>query len=70
VKIGDIVTREVHGRNLHFCVLGFYTAPSSGDKIAILAFLDPGLVVETRAEELYPASIKDLFALTCQSQVH
>lgn len=70
MKIGDIVTREVYGRSLHFCILGFYTDPSSGDKIAILAFLDPGLVVETRAEELSPASIKDLFALTCQPMVH
>jgi len=70
VKIGDIVTCEVYGKNLHFCVLGFYTDPSSGDKMAILAFLDPGLVVETPAEELSPASARDLFALTCQTLLH
>ncbi len=64
MRIGDIVMRKVYGEDMQFCVLGFYTNQENGEKIAILAFLDPTLIVEAEVQELTPVSLKHLFALT------
>ena len=69
VKIGDIVTRKIYGEDMQFCVLGFYTNQRTGEKVAILALLDPNLIVEASVHELNPVSARKLFALT-QNFVH
>lgn len=69
VKIGDIVTRKIYGEDMQFCVLGFYTNQKTGEKVAILALLDPNLIVEASVQELCPVSARKLFALT-QNFVH
>ncbi|MBO8137314.1 MAG: hypothetical protein H0Z40_04160 [Desulfotomaculum sp.] len=70
MKIGDIVTKKVYGENMQFCVLGFYTNQSNGERVAILALLDPNLIVEASVQELCPVSARDLFALTASTMVH
>ncbi len=69
VKIGDIVTRKIYGEDMQFCVLGFYTNQQTGEKVAILALLDPNLIVEASVQELNPVSARKFFALT-QNFVH
>lgn len=64
MKIGDIVTRKVYGEDMQFCIMGFYTNQSTGKKVAILATLDPSLIVEASVQELAPISPRNLFALT------
>lgn len=70
MKIGDIVTRKVYGEELQFCVLGFYTNQSSGERVAILALLDPNLIVEAAVTELNLVSARKLFSMTTHSFVH
>lgn len=70
MKIGDIVTRKVYGEEMQFCILGFYTKQNTGERVAILAMLDPSSVIEARLEELAPASLRHLFALTTSIYTH
>lgn len=70
MRIGDIVTRRVFGSDVQFCILGFYTKQDSGERVAILAMLDPSLVIEARVEELSPASLRNIFALTTNIYTH
>lgn len=70
MKIGDIVTRKVYGEDMQFCILGFYTNQATGERVAIMALLDPTLIVEAPMEELAPVSVRHLFALTTNVQVH
>ncbi|MBE3588576.1 MAG: hypothetical protein IMW93_08500 [Thermoanaerobacteraceae bacterium] len=70
MKIGDIVTRRVCGEEMQFCILGFYTKQSTGERVAILAMLDPATIVETPVRELAPVRVRDLFALTTSLYVH
>ncbi len=67
MKIGDIVTRKVAGDEAQFCIIGFYTDQQTGQKVAIVALLDPNLVVQVSVQELAPVSIKDMIALTANS---
>jgi hypothetical protein len=64
MKIGDIVTRKVYGEDMQVCILGFYTNQETGERVAILALLDPTLIVEAAVQELAPVSARNLFALT------
>ncbi len=70
MKIGDIVTRKVYGEDMQFCIIGFYTNQATGERVAILAFLDPSIIVEASVEDLAPISAKNLFALTVPNFVH
>jgi hypothetical protein len=70
VKIGDIVTRRIYGEDVQFCILGFYTRQSTGEKVAILAMLDPAFIIEACVDELSPVSLRHLFALTASPHVH
>lgn len=67
MKIGDIVTRRVAGKEAQFCVIGFYTDQQTDQKVAIVAMLDPNLVVQVSVQELAPVTFKDLLALTANS---
>jgi len=64
MKIGDIVTRKIVGAEANFCIIGFYTDQQSGEKVAILAMLDPNSVVEVSVQELAPVKLKEIIALT------
>lgn len=64
MKIGDIVVREIYGEAMQFCILGFYKSEESGNKIAVLAFLDPTLISEASVDELSPISLNQLFVLS------
>ncbi len=64
MKIGDIVTRRVYGEDMQFCILGFYTDQDTGERVAILALLDPSLITEAEVQELAPITARHLFALT------
>ncbi|MEW5953004.1 MAG: hypothetical protein AB1815_04500 [Bacillota bacterium] len=70
MKIGDIVTRRIFGEEMQFCILGFYTDQETGERVAILALLDPTLIVEASVQELAPVSVKELIALTSNVFVH
>jgi len=70
MKIGDIVTRKIYGGDMQFCIIGFYTNQATGERVAILAILDPSLIVEASVEDLAPISARHLFALTTSSYVH
>ncbi|MBM7855470.1 hypothetical protein JOC37_001867 [Desulfohalotomaculum tongense] len=70
MKIGDIVTKKVYGESMQFCILGFYTNQSTGERVAILALLDPSLIVESSVQDLCPVTARDLFALTASTVVH
>ncbi|MFZ5590804.1 MAG: hypothetical protein ACOY81_03220 [Bacillota bacterium] len=70
MKIGDIVTRKIFGEEMQFCILGFYTHYETGEKIAILALLDPNLITEATVQELSPVSARHLFALTNSGHLH
>lgn len=70
MKIGDIVTRRICGEDVQFCILGFYTRQATGERVAILAMLDPAFVVEASVDELIPVSLRSLFALTTSLYVH
>lgn len=67
MKIGDIVTKKVGNEEASFCIIGFYTDQHTGEKVAILAMLDPNSVVEVAVQELAPVTLKDLIALTTSS---
>ncbi len=67
MKIGDIVTRKVAGEEAQFCVIGFCTDQQTGQRLAIVAMLDPNLVVQVSVRELAPVTFKDLIALTANS---
>lgn len=70
MKIGDIVTRKIYGEDMQFCIIGFYTNQSTGERVAILALLDPSLIVEASVQELAPISARHLFAMTTSLFVH
>ncbi len=70
MKIGDIVTRKIYGEDMQFCIIGFYTNQDSGERVAILALLDPTLIVEASVQELAPITARHLFAMTTSSFVH
>jgi hypothetical protein len=70
VKIGDIVMKKLYGEDMQFCVLGFYTSQDSGERVAILALLDPNLIVESSVKDLSPVTARKLFALTTDRTVH
>jgi len=70
MKIGDIVTRKVYGEDMQFCIIGFYTNQDTGERVAILALLDPSLIVEASVRELALISARHLFALTTPLFVH
>lgn len=63
MKIGDIVTRKVYGEDMQFCIISFYTDQVTGERVAVLAILDPGLIVEASVQDLAPISARHLFAL-------
>ncbi|MCG9968505.1 hypothetical protein L9W92_10620 [Pelotomaculum terephthalicicum JT] len=64
MRIGDIVTRKIYGEDMQFCIIGFYTNQTTGERVAILAILDPSLIVEASVQDLAPISARHLFALT------
>lgn len=70
MKIGDIVMKKLYGEDMQFCVLGFYTNQDSGERVAILALLDPNLIVESSVKDLSPVTARKLFALTTDRTVH
>lgn len=70
MKIGDIVTRRVSCGDMQFCILGIYTKQNTGEKVAILAQLDPISIVEASVQELAPVSMRNVFALTASLYVH
>lgn len=70
MRIGDIVTHKVYGEEVQFCILGFYTKQDTGERVAILATLDPSSIVEALFEELTPASLRHLIALTTSIYTH
>jgi hypothetical protein len=70
MKIGDIVTRKIYGEDMQFCIIGFYTNQDTGERVAILALLDPSLIVEASVRELDLISARNLFALTTPLFVH
>ncbi|MEG6615878.1 sporulation peptidase YabG [Peptococcaceae bacterium 1198_IL3148] len=70
MKIGDIVMKKLYGEDMQFCVLGFYTNQDSGERVAILALLDPNLIVESSVKDLCPVTARKLFALTTEKMVH
>ncbi|OPX86587.1 MAG: hypothetical protein A4E53_03021 [Pelotomaculum sp. PtaB.Bin104] len=70
MKIGDIVTRKIYGEDTQFCIIGFYTNQATGERVAILAIIDPSLIVESLVQELSPISAHNLFALTTMPLVH
>ena len=70
MKIGDIVMKKLYGEDMQFCVLGFYTSQDSGERVAILALLDPNLIVESSVKDLSPVTARKLFALTTDRTVH
>jgi hypothetical protein len=70
MKIGDIVTRKIYDEDMQFCIIGFYTNQESGERVAIMALLDPSLIVEASVQELAPISARHLFALTTTFFVH
>ena len=70
MKIRDIVTRKVYGEDMQFCIIGFYTNQATGEGVAILALLDPSLIVEAAVQDLAPTSARHLFALTSPVFVH
>lgn len=70
MKIGDIVTRKIYGEDMQFCIIGFYTNQATGDRVAIMALLDPSIIVEASVEDLAPISARHLFALTTPAFVH
>lgn len=70
MKIGDIVTRKIYGEDMQFCIIGFYTNQGTGGRVAIMALLDPSLIVEASVQELAPISARHLFALTTTLFVH
>jgi len=49
---------------MQFCIIGFYTNQATGERVAILAILDPSLIVEASVQDLAPISARHLFALT------
>lgn len=56
---------------MQFCILGFYTRQETGERVAILALLDPSLIMEAAVQELAPVSARHLFALTTtNTQLH
>jgi len=70
MKIGDIVTRRVCGEESQFCIIGLYTDQSTGERVAILAMLDPSIIVEASIQELAPVTLKHLFAMTNHFFLH
>jgi hypothetical protein len=70
LKIGDIVTRKIYGEEMQFCIIGFYTSQETGERVAILALLDPTLIVEASVQDLAPISARNLLALTTPNFVH
>lgn len=70
MKIGDIVTRKLNGEDMQFCIIGFYNSQARGERVAILALLDPSHIVEASVQELSPISARSLFSLTAGSYVH
>ena len=70
MKIGDIVSKKIYGENMPFCIIGFYTNQDSGERVAILALLDPNLIIEASVKDLAPMSAKNLIALATPVYVH
>ncbi len=70
MKIGDIVTRKIYGEEMQFCIIGFYTNQETGERVAILALLDPSLIVEASVRDLAPISARNLLALAAPNFVH
>lgn len=70
MKVGDIVTRKFNGEDMQFCIIGFYDSQDRGERVAILALLDPHYIIEASVQELAPISARYLFALTTNSFVH
>lgn len=70
MKIGDIVTRKIYGEEMQFCIIGFYTNQSTGERVAILALLDPSIIVEASEQELALISARNLFSLSTPIFVH
>jgi len=62
MKIGTIVTTKQYGPSVHFCILGYYTDESSGEKIAVIALIEPALIRTAPQEDLVATSMADLFA--------
>lgn len=70
MKIGDIVSRKIYGEDMQFCIIGFYTNQDNGERVAILALLDPNLIIEASVQDLAPISAKDFIALATTAYVH
>jgi len=69
MKIGDIVTIKIYGEDRRFCIIGFYTDTSTGEKVAILARLEPGDIIEASVKDLALAPPRNLLlALAASSQ--
>jgi len=60
VKIGDIVTVKVYGESGRYCIVGFYTDASTGERVAILARLVPGGLIEAWVKDLALAGPRNL----------
>ncbi len=70
MKIGDIVTTKTYGKSLHFLIIGYLSDKLSGNKLAVLALLDPSLILTTEEHELVATEISELFAIPEDSMLH
>ncbi|HEX3032776.1 MAG TPA: hypothetical protein VHS59_11120 [Bacillota bacterium] len=70
MKIGDVVTTKSYGKSLHFLVLGYYFDELSGKNFAVLALLDPSLIMTAEEAELIPTELSELFAEQEDSMLH
>jgi hypothetical protein len=55
---------------MQFCIIGFYTNQDNGERVAILALLDPNLIIEASVQDLAPISAKSFIALATPVYVH
>lgn len=70
MRIGDLVQRKFYGEDMQFCIIGFYTNQATGERVAILALLDPTLIVEASVQDLSPISVKCLLSMSVPNSVH
>lgn len=60
MKIGDIVTVKEYSSSGRYCIVGFYTDASTGERVAILARLVPGGLTEAWVKDLALAGPRNL----------
>lgn len=70
MKIGDIVTTKAYGKSLHFLILGYFSDMITGKTVAVLALLDPALILTAAEDELIATELSALFADQEDSMLH